>query len=271
MGEVAINIPLGQPLNKDQKLIEMQEELKYHINYVNDCFDKELLTIGSSKNQNGRRIKLSQYKVNHAIFGFSVNTFELRNHVNFLSQQFYQICISEPIYQNNKNCLQKEIDQSFIMKRIKPLTVQFGLRQILIQILQVIMCIGLIVWDVFQLQINIFPEISGSSIHYLLYLRIALIFLLSVSQYIYVSRALKIQFYISYLLSLIITCLTILCLYGYNLLNENYEQIVMQMSQCGVILIGCFLLCIHLYKLEINLQRIRVLLGAQYQSPLCCF
>ena len=59
MGEVGINIPLGQPINKDKKQIEMQEELKYHINYVNDCFDKELLTIGSWNNQNGRRIKLS--------------------------------------------------------------------------------------------------------------------------------------------------------------------------------------------------------------------
>lgn len=59
MGEAGINIPLGQPLNKNKKLIEMQKELKDHINYVNDCFDKELLTIGSSNNKNGRRIKLS--------------------------------------------------------------------------------------------------------------------------------------------------------------------------------------------------------------------
>ncbi|CAD8150316.1 unnamed protein product [Paramecium pentaurelia] len=271
MGEVGINIPLGQPLNKDKKMIEMQKELKDHINYVNDCFDKELLTIGSSKNQNGRRIKLSQYKVDPSIFGFSLNTFELRNHVNFLCQQFYQICISEPIYQNNKNFSQKEIDQSFIMKIIKPLTLQFGQREILIQILIVIACIGLIAWDAVQLQLNIYPEICGSSIHYLLYLRIGFLIFLFTSQLIYVNKAFKVQFYLSYFLSLIITILTILCLYGYKLLNEKYDKIIMEMSQCGLILIGCFLICIHLYKLEINLQRIRVLLGAQYQSPLCFF
>ncbi|CAD8138177.1 unnamed protein product [Paramecium octaurelia] len=271
MGEVGINIPLGQPLNTDKKLIEIQKELKDHINYVNDCFDKELLAIGSSKNQNGRRIKLSQYKVDPTIFGFSLNTFELRKHVNFLCQQFYQICISDPIYQNNKNCLQKEIDQSIIMKRIKPLTLQFGWRQILIQIFLGIACIGLVVWDAVQLQFNVYPEICGSSIHYLLYLRIGLFVLLFISQLIYVRKALKIQFYLSYFLSLIITILTILCLYGYNLLSEKYDQIILEMSQCGVIFIGCFLICIHLYKLEINLQRIRVLLGAQYQSPLCFF
>ncbi|CAD8132031.1 unnamed protein product [Paramecium octaurelia] len=271
MGEAGITIPFGQPLNKDKKLIEMQEELLSHINYVNDCFDKELLAIGSTHNKNGRRIILSQYKVDPNIFGFSVNTFELRNHVNFLSQQFYQICVSEPIYKNNKNCQQKEIDQSLIMKRVKPLADQFGFREIIIQILLVILCVGLITWDAVQLQLNIYPEIGGSSIHYLLYLRISLIFVLFISQLIYVTRAIKLQFYLSYLFSLIITILTILCLYGFNIMKEKYGDIIMQMGQCGVILIGCFLLCIHLYKLEINLQRIRVLLGAQYQSPLGCF